>query len=43
MVILTPLVAEPSGSLSIAKDYKNYAGYQTKTTREIPVVILTPA
>jgi deazaflavin-dependent oxidoreductase (nitroreductase family) len=27
----------------IAAEYKNYAGYQTKTTREIPLVLLTPA
>ena len=26
----------------ITKDHKNYAGYQTKTDREIPVVLLTP-
>ena len=26
----------------ITKDHKNYAGYQTKTSREIPVVLLTP-
>jgi len=24
-------------------DYKNYAQYQTKTTREIPLVLLEPA
>ena len=24
-------------------DHKNYAGYQTKTTREIPLVLLEPA
>ena len=28
--------------LVIAK-YKNYAGYQEKTTREIPLVLLEPA
>ncbi len=27
----------------ITKDHKNYADYQTKTDREIPVVVLTPA
>lgn len=27
----------------IAKRYSNYAGYQQKTTRQIPLVILTPA
>jgi deazaflavin-dependent oxidoreductase (nitroreductase family) len=27
----------------IAGKHKNYAGYQTKTTREIPLVILEPA
>jgi deazaflavin-dependent oxidoreductase (nitroreductase family) len=27
----------------ITKDHKNYAEYQTKTDREIPVVILKPA
>ena len=26
----------------ITADHKNYAGYQTKTKREIPVVVLTP-
>ena len=26
----------------ITKDHQNYAGYQTKTTREIPVVLLSP-
>jgi deazaflavin-dependent oxidoreductase (nitroreductase family) len=26
----------------ITKRYKNYAGYQTKTEREIPLVLLTP-
>ena len=26
----------------IAADYKNYAGYQTKTSREIPLVFLEP-
>ena len=26
----------------LTADHKNYAGYQTKTTREIPVVVLTP-
>jgi deazaflavin-dependent oxidoreductase (nitroreductase family) len=26
----------------ITRDHKNYAGYQTKTTREIPVVLLDP-
>jgi deazaflavin-dependent oxidoreductase (nitroreductase family) len=26
----------------ITKDHKNYADYQTKTDREIPVVVLTP-
>ena len=26
----------------ITKDHKNYAGYQSKTDREIPVVLLTP-
>ena len=26
----------------IAGDFKNYAGYQTKTTREIPLVLLEP-
>jgi deazaflavin-dependent oxidoreductase (nitroreductase family) len=28
---------------TITAKYKNYAGYQTKTTREIPLVILDPA
>jgi deazaflavin-dependent oxidoreductase (nitroreductase family) len=27
----------------ITSEYKNYAGYQTKTDREIPIVILEPA
>ena len=27
----------------IASEYKNYAGYQTKTDREIPLVLLEPA
>ena len=27
----------------ITSQFKNYAGYQTKTTREIPLVLLTPA
>jgi deazaflavin-dependent oxidoreductase (nitroreductase family) len=27
----------------ITEKYKNYAGYQTKTTREIPLVILDPS
>ena len=27
----------------ITKDHKNYADYQTKTDREIPVVVLSPA
>ncbi len=27
----------------ITKDHKNYADYQTKTDREIPVVVLKPA
>lgn len=27
----------------VTKDYKNYANYQTKTDRVIPVVILSPA
>jgi len=27
----------------IASKYRNYAGYQTKTTREIPLVLLEPA
>ena len=27
----------------IAADYKNYAGYQTRTDREIPLVLLEPA
>ncbi|CAN5547042.1 nitroreductase/quinone reductase family protein [soil metagenome] len=27
----------------IAGEFKNYAGYQTKTDREIPLVLLTPA
>ena len=27
----------------ITKDHKNYAGYQEKTDREIPVVLLDPA
>jgi deazaflavin-dependent oxidoreductase (nitroreductase family) len=27
----------------ITADHKNYAGYQTKTDREIPVVVLAPA
>ncbi len=26
----------------VTADHKNYAGYQTKTDREIPVVLLTP-
>jgi deazaflavin-dependent oxidoreductase (nitroreductase family) len=26
----------------VTKDHKNYAGYQTKTTREIPLVLLEP-
>lgn len=27
----------------IAADFKNYAGYQEKTDREIPLVLLTPS
>ncbi len=27
----------------IAKDHQNYAGYQGKTEREIPLVLLTPS
>jgi deazaflavin-dependent oxidoreductase (nitroreductase family) len=27
----------------VVADHKNYAGYQTKTTREIPLVLLAPA
>jgi deazaflavin-dependent oxidoreductase (nitroreductase family) len=27
----------------VTKDHKNYAGYQRKTSREIPLVLLTPA
>ena len=27
----------------LTKDHKHYAGYQTKTDREIPLVLLTPA
>ncbi len=27
----------------VTVDHKNYAGYQTKTTREIPLVLLEPA
>jgi deazaflavin-dependent oxidoreductase (nitroreductase family) len=27
----------------VTRDHKNYAGYQTKTDREIPLVLLTPA
>jgi hypothetical protein len=27
----------------ITSKFKNYAGYQTKTQREIPLVVLTPA
>lgn len=27
----------------VTERYKNYAGYQTKTTREIPLVLLEPA
>jgi deazaflavin-dependent oxidoreductase (nitroreductase family) len=27
----------------VTADHKNYAGYQTKTTREIPLVLLQPA
>mgnify|MGYP001550000467 CR=1 FL=1 len=27
----------------VTKDHKNYAGYQEKTDREIPLVLLTPA
>jgi deazaflavin-dependent oxidoreductase (nitroreductase family) len=27
----------------IASKYKNYRGYQAKTSREIPLVVLTPA
>ncbi len=27
----------------VTAKYKNYAGYQTKTDREIPLVLLTPA
>jgi deazaflavin-dependent oxidoreductase (nitroreductase family) len=26
----------------VTKDHRNYAGYQTKTTREIPLVLLEP-
>ena len=26
----------------VTKDHKNYAGYQTKTDREIPLVLLQP-
>ena len=27
----------------VTEKYKNYAGYQTKTEREIPLVLLDPA
>ena len=27
---------------AVTADHKNYAGYQTKTTREIPLVLLEP-
>jgi hypothetical protein len=27
----------------VVKDHQNYAGYQTKTDREIPLVLLNPA
>lgn len=27
----------------VTRDHKNYAGYQKKTSREIPLVLLTPA
>ena len=27
----------------VTADHKNYAGYQTKTEREIPLVLLAPA
>ena len=27
----------------VTADHKNYAGYQTKTEREIPLVLLEPA
>lgn len=27
----------------VTEKYKNYAGYQSKTTREIPLVVLSPA
>jgi hypothetical protein len=27
----------------LTADHKNYAGYQKKTSREIPLVLLTPA
>jgi len=26
----------------VTADHRNYAGYQTKTTREIPLVLLEP-
>ena len=28
---------------TIVEKYKNYGGYQQKTSREIPLVLLTPA
>ena len=39
--IATPAERERLWPLVIA-DHKNYAGYQTKTTREIPLVLLAP-
>ncbi|QXC60746.1 nitroreductase family deazaflavin-dependent oxidoreductase [Aquihabitans sp. G128] len=46
-VAMTATVASPEERARmwplIAGEFKNYAGYQTKTDREIPLVLLTPA
>ena len=43
---MTARVADPDERArlwpQIAADFKNYAGYQKKTDREIPLVLLTP-
>ena len=38
-------IARPASEVwaELTAAHKNYAGYQTKTSREIPVVLLTPA
>jgi len=43
---MTARIADPAERARlwplVIKDHKNYAGYQTKTSREIPLVLLDP-